>query len=174
MQISQALKILEDHNLPSNIVEHTLKVAKICSFLADYYPQINRNNLICAALLHDLFKLSDKDHSQEIFDFLNSILEPIIAQIAYKHDFSSIIDPEKQPFNLEEKILNYADKRVKHDKIVSLEERFKDFKLRYNPKKDNLDWVINAQKAYFSLEKELFESLDIDPEDIKEENLKDL
>ncbi len=174
MQISSALKILEDHNLPSNIVQHVLKVARICSFIADYYPEVNRRNLICAAILHDLFKLSPNDHSKEIFDFLNNILEPQLANIAYKHDFDAIVDSTLQPFTLEEKILSYADKRVRHDQIVTLKERFEDFKLRYNSDAEDPEWVIKAKKAYLELEKDLFDSIDIESSDIKEENLKDL
>lgn len=174
MRINQALKILEDHNLPSNIVKHTLKVARVCSFMADYYPGINRSNLICAAILHDLFKLTSNNHSEEIFDFLNNLLEPELAQIARKHDFDAIIDPTQQPFSLEEKILSYADKRVKHDQIAPLQDRFSDFKLRYNPNNEDPKWVKDAQKAHLELEEELFAPLDIEPSDIKEENLKDL
>lgn len=173
MQISQALKILNDHNLPSNIVKHSLKVARVCSYLADFYPTVNKDNLICAAILHDLFKLSDKDHSKEVYDFLNSLLEPQIAEIAYKHDFSAIIDSNRKPVTLEEKILNYADKRVNHDKVVSLKDRFNYFKLRYNPDNEDPQWVLQAQKAYMELEEELFKNIEIKPEDIKEENLKD-
>ena len=173
MQISQALKILEDHNLPSNIVKHSLLVTKICAYLADQYENVNKNNLLCAAILHDLFKLSDKDHSKEIYNYLNDISEHKIAEIAYKHDFSAIIDPERKPNMLEEKILNYADKRVQHDKIVTLKERLQGFKARYNPDNEDQEWVIEAQKSYFRLEKELFKHLSISPEDIKEENLKD-
>ena len=37
----------------------------------------------------------------------------------------------------EEEIVNYADKRVMHDRIVSLEERFSDLKERYGRKSES-------------------------------------
>ena len=43
-----------------------------------------------------------------------------------------IENEEVQPKTIEEKIVFYADKRVKDNKIVSLEERFEDIKKRYN------------------------------------------
>jgi len=173
MQINRAKKLLEEHSVSDNIVKHVTKVAQICQFIADNNPKADKNALICAALLHDLFKNTD-DHSKEIFNFLNKLGEPKIALITYKHDFFSIIDPQKQPFALEEKILSYADKRVKFDQIVSLQERFDDLKQRYNHDEEDSDKVKKTHHAYFDLEKELFEPLNISPNDIKEENLKDL
>lgn len=179
MQIKEALNLLDEHEMPANIIDHVIKVAQISQLIAEAYIKngykIDEDALICAALLHDLFKITAKDkHSEEVYKFLNDLGKNKIALIAYKHDFSAIIHPDKKPITLEEKILNYSDKRVKHDEIVTINKRFDDFKQRYNPNEENPEWVKKAIDIYFELEKELFKPLDIGPEDIKEENLKDL
>ena len=45
-----------------------------------------------------------------------------------KHAYKAVIsdDPDMRPLTREEKIVTYADKRVAHNKIVSLEERFEE------------------------------------------------
>jgi len=90
------------------------------------------------------------------------------AEIIRLHRTLSIIE-EPEAFNtLEKKILFYADKRAKHDEVVDLEERFRDGRERngqQNSEKENLMFDIIKQQT-IKLEKELFEKLDIGPEDI--------
>ena len=45
------------HACVGGLLEHTLAVAKMCCFLADGYPVINRDLLLTAALLHDIGKM---------------------------------------------------------------------------------------------------------------------
>ena len=63
--------------------------------------------------------------------------------------------PSTHRTTIEQKLLFYADKRVKQDQVVSLEERFRDFNERYADKKDSGEsqqWYEEAQR----LERELF------------------
>ncbi len=55
---------------------------------------------------------------------------PEIGRIVSTHKGYSE-KPEEMPKTIEQKILAYADKRVKFDTVVSLDERFDDFKHRY-------------------------------------------
>ncbi len=55
---------------------------------------------------------------------------------------------------IEEKIVYYADKRVLHDKKVSLDERLADAKIRYSHEWDSSHWK-KLSVALFKLEKEL-------------------
>lgn len=45
------------HAYVGGLVEHSLSMAKIADFTAQHYPHINRDLLICGALLHDLGKV---------------------------------------------------------------------------------------------------------------------
>jgi 3'-5' exoribonuclease len=40
-------------------LEHTLSVTKMCAYLADSYPILNRDLLLTAAIFHDIGKLSE-------------------------------------------------------------------------------------------------------------------
>lgn len=50
------------HSYMGGLIEHTLSVAQICDFMSTRYKYVNRDILICTALLHDIgkiFELSD-------------------------------------------------------------------------------------------------------------------
>ena len=120
--------------------------------------------VVSAALLHDIVKFVDVknesfSHSKGASELFNALGYEKIAKIIEKHDFEGV-DKLK---TLEEKIVNYADKRVLHDKIVTLDVRFEDGAKRYNIQ--NTDEAL--YKPFYALEKELFEPIDIGPEDIK-------
>lgn len=98
---------------------------------------------------------------------LQKLGQPKLAQIISKHGYNSLIARKKsaRPSTLEEKILYYADKRVKFDQIVSLKERIKDGQRRYflNHSKKIPPSDTHVQKALFTLEKELCSLAGIKP-----------
>ena len=47
------------HNYNGGLLEHTLSVAELCNETADHYPHLNRELLLCGALLHDIGKLDE-------------------------------------------------------------------------------------------------------------------
>lgn len=47
------------HGFIGGLLEHTLGVAKMCDYMANNYPIINRDLLITAALFHDIGKLDE-------------------------------------------------------------------------------------------------------------------
>ncbi|MBI2208592.1 hypothetical protein HYU50_03780 [Candidatus Woesearchaeota archaeon] len=74
---------------------------------------------------------------------------PEVAKVISKHTLYKVEIEENQPKTFEEKIVFYADKRVKNDKVVSLEERYDDIKKRYDV---DLGWEMEFTKK---IEKEL-------------------
>lgn len=44
------------HGFVGGLLEHTLSVTKLCDYYAGYYPQLNRDLLITAAIFHDVGK----------------------------------------------------------------------------------------------------------------------
>jgi hypothetical protein len=74
---------------------------------------------------------------------------------------------EADPLTLsEEEIVNYADKRVMHDRIVSLEERFNDLKDRYGRDQKAMDYLDRMEKEIYGIEHKIFLILQIDPNDL--------
>ena len=47
------------HGFIGGLLEHTLSVAKLCDMAAKQYPFVDRDLLICGALLHDIGKTSE-------------------------------------------------------------------------------------------------------------------
>lgn len=90
------------------------------------------------------------------------------AELIRLHNSLSILEePEKLSY-LEAAILFYADKRVKHDEVVSLAERFRDGRERHG-KFDNLKTQTmfkEVEGKTHELENQLFELIHLRPEDI--------
>src|SRR3989344_598332 len=96
------------------------------------YPDM-QHEAACAAFLRE-----------KGFDALATIIEP-----------HGLLSPSPPRHTTEQKILFYADKRVIVDRVVSLEERFEDFKKRYGKGKEtprHAEWFKEARAT----EKELF------------------
>lgn len=47
------------HNFIGGLLEHTVGVAKLCNFIADTYPVINKDLLVSAAIFHDIGKMKE-------------------------------------------------------------------------------------------------------------------
>lgn len=159
---------------------------------------VNYELLFTAAMLHDMNRVCDfrtlerekfpeevtdekwqrwlslreqykgKTHGDIAYEILMEQGFTETAKVIQLHLSKNLILKTDQYDSLEKKILYYADKRVKHDEIVDLTERFRDGRERYG--NDDTDEEVklyqDIEKKTFELEKELFEKLDINPEDI--------
>lgn len=116
------------------------------------------------ALVHDLMKaISFKEVDQKslpkkyqnIHDVMatSRILkkqdEKNLARAVLSQQFDAVISPDHPIKSIEETIVYYADKRVAHTKIVSLEERFEEGSRRYGKRNKKIE------KEIFELEREL-------------------
>src|SRR3989338_10920894 len=125
----QCLEILKNNGTPSNIIEHCKTVARVAGKIADKLIErgknVNKGLVIAGALLHDIER--DKDnHVIRGAKLVKKLGYPDVARVISKHTLYNLKNNE--PKTIEEKIVFYADKRAKNDKIVSLEERYKDIK----------------------------------------------
>lgn len=154
---------------------------------------INLNILYSAAMMHDIarvcdfYKLDRSHFKEEITDekwekwkdlrkkytdihhadiaerFFKELKFHKTADAIYIHKSRVIVEEPERINTLEKKIMYYADKRVKHDEIVNLKERFRDGWERYGKYDDTKTLMLFRQieKQAFELEKELFDMLDI-------------
>jgi len=131
----ECLDILNKNKTPSNVIEHCKTVCKLAEEIADKVINkgidTNKKLVIAAALLHDIER-EKENHIAEGTKLLKSMGLSEVSEVIKKHSLYGIEDENVQPKTVEEKIVFYADKRVKDKKIVSLEERFEDIKKRYN------------------------------------------
>lgn len=148
-------------------------VARVALWIARQYQKAGREvnvSLVCAsALLHDIGKIieirrgGEVSHPQKGAELINREGYPEVAAIIGAHGLNTIYEEPEKLNNLETKIVYYADKRVTHDRVVSLKERFGYLKKRY-PKA--LGAIKKAGPLVQTLEKELFEPLGVDSSNI--------
>lgn len=112
-------------------------------------------------------------HVRAAYEILKELGEDEIAIIVKKHGFNSLIHPDEneRPQTWEEKILYYADKRVRHDQVVTIQERLHDGRTRYFPDGDIPETDAHVEKELYKLEKELLHKANLKPEDINEKSV---
>lgn len=165
----ECFKILREFDVPDNVMRHTELVNKIAVFLANKLQEagvdIDVDLVDRASLLHDLDKMQtikDDAHGEKTEEILIQKGYPVVGKIAKQHRFKWIHDPK---LSWEAKVVNYSDKRVMHDQLVSLTERLKDAWERYKDIAEYRDK--KAEELFFALEKEIFSLIRLIPEDLE-------
>jgi uncharacterized protein len=129
-------ELMARYSMLSNIVEHSLQVMRVSLAITDNLKSdviISRDMVIAGSLLHDITKtrsLETKErHDASGGKLLRELGFTRIADIVEQHVIIRDSDPQGR---LEEReIVYYADKRVMHDTIVTLDERVHDLIERY-------------------------------------------
>ena len=109
-------------------------------------------------------KYGEVHHATAVYEELKNRY-PEAARVAMKHRGSKLGTPEG-PKTWEEKIVNYADKVVSHDKITRIKERYEDFYVRH-PERDQEGLKEKIRQAT-KLEKEICSTIGIEPDKIGE------
>lgn len=91
------------------------------------------------------------------------------AELIRLHNSLSILEEPEKFANLENAILFYADKRVKHDTVVDLAERFRDGRERHGKYDDpkTRQKFDDVERLTYKLESQIFALISIKPEEIK-------
>ena len=155
-------ELYKKYYTPAHVIKHMEVVAelaeKIALKLIESGKKINLRRVRELALLHDLLK-HKSFNNKKINDVeltsaaLKSIGETSLAKSILTQQFDAIISKKIALAALEEKIVYYADKRVKHTKITSLEERLRDGRVRYHPTGKIPKIVPKIERKIFALEK---------------------
>jgi putative nucleotidyltransferase with HDIG domain len=133
----ECFELMKRHQMRENIVRHSVQVMKVSMALYENLrdPSSIRPELIHAgALLHDIAKTRAIETKELRHDLLGAeMMRELgyegIAQIVESHVVFNDFKPDGE---LEEReIVFYADKRVMHDQIVSLDDRIRDLVKRY-------------------------------------------
>jgi uncharacterized protein len=174
--LAECIALMEQYGMLTNIRHHSLVVARLaeqiraglCSF-APGRPQANRTLVISGALLHDIAKTpclgSSCDHAAAGAEICLRHGFPEIAAIVEQHVILSDYDPARYrtgQFNARE-IVYYADKRVRHNVVVNLDERLEYILDHYGKGNPNRRHLIreNFNKC-LTLEHHLFQWLPFD------------
>lgn len=136
--VDDCTALWERFAVPEHIQKHCQKVAHVATSLAKRAVECGMPNQIAAvqasALLHDVAKMYCVDyggsHAQEGAAWvLEATGNHLIAQGVMHHvwwPWDIDLDAHFLPLAVQ-----YADKRVRHDSIVSIDERFSDLMVRY-------------------------------------------
>jgi len=166
---------MEICGMPDNIKAHSIIVEKIAYIIArgniDAGFNISIEKVIAGSLMHDIGKSlclnSKADHAAKGSEICiqNNLSE--IADIVGEHIKLKRYEPEGAVMDGE--IVYYADKRVNHDKVVSLDERLEYLLMRYANNKDTIGRLIRKNfRECREVEKKLFARLNFRPEDLAE------
>lgn len=157
-----------------NIRAHSLVVARIAEFLALALRQggheIDVELTVSAALLHDIGKSfcleNDCDHAALGHDICLQHELPELAPLVLQHVVLDAQSFPASPLSAKE-LVYYADKRVNHDQIVTLDQRLDYIIDRYGHNDPHRHASIrkNFERCQL-IEAAIFSGLDFEPEDL--------
>ncbi len=167
-------RLLDEWGVPAHIRRHSRQVARVARvlgrWLREYGGQdLDPDLLEAAAVLHDVAKArclgSLQDHAKEGADILRGAGYAEVADLVGQHVELRGSRPHGRVDEAE--VLNYSDKRVRHEEVVSLAERFEDLIQRYGRNHAEAEARIRANwERTRRLEEKLFHRLPFTPEDL--------
>lgn len=170
--VSQCYGLFDQHRSPARLVRHCLRVNQVAVFLADALSlkgaRIHMELVDLGSLLHSLNHHRETPTAHHAELTARELAEfPELAEVIRRHPVESILDPERRPTSIEQKIVYYADRRVMDDEIVPLET-----KLYRTLAKELLRGLGSRAPALLvplvRLEQELFAPLDFAPMDLQQ------
>ena len=170
---NQCLELMEAHGMLPNIREHSFLVMEVARFLGEALTKAGFDLFLplvtVGALLHDLGKTpclgTLTNHAELGAGILAELGYPHLAQVVREHVHldGAIMDP--RPLR-EAEVVNYADKRVLHEAVVTLTARFADLKVRYGRTPEALARIHATEVKSQALEDRLFAPLRLTPLDL--------
>lgn len=153
-----------------NIVAHCRQVCRVSLLIVDHLKPdgLNRDLILAAALLHDVTKTRSfqtrEDHAETGAQLLTEIGYPEVGRIVGQHvrleSYFASADPN------EAEVVNYADKRVLHDRVVPLNERMGYILEKYGREPERKRAILLLWEKTEALEARLFAGLPFAPDDI--------
>lgn len=163
-------RLIAEMGMMEHIVAHSLQVCRVALFLADHLDPsaFDRRLIRAAALLHDITKTrsfrTQEAHAETGAQLLAERGYPEVARIVAQH-----VRLESYHFSscpTEAQIVNYADKRVLHDRIAPLGERMGYILERYGQDPGRREDILRLWRKTEELEGRLFSGLPFVPDDL--------
>ena len=162
-------ELMAKYSMLPNIVEHSIQVMHVSLAITDNLKSgvsVNRDMVVAAALLHDITKtrslVTKERHDTSGGELLRELGFPRIAEIVEQHVIIQNINLQGR---LEEReIVYYADKRVLHDTIVTIDERVHDLIQRYGTVEEIRNLILQNKSQVLTVERKIasFMKIDID------------
>lgn len=167
---ARCFQLWDAYGMLDNIRRHSLLVAHIASTIAQRAHELDIlgdvQEVRASALLHDLAKTYCLRHggSHALLGaswVVKETSQPRIAQGVILHVQWPWKLPEENKICILPIIVLYADKRVKHDKCVTLSERFEDLLVRYGKTQAAREGIRESWKLSKTIEQRLSAQLGI-------------
>jgi uncharacterized protein len=171
--MAQCFSLMEHYGMLENIKAHSVAVEKVASLLARGLRQAGQSvaleKVSAGALMHDIAKTeclhTKEDHAKKgekiCMDHHLYEIADIVAEHIVLADFAS--DHAVR----EKEIVYYADKRVNHDAIVSLDERLEYLLDHYGRnEKSRCDLIQKNFSLCRDVERKIFSMLPFRPDDV--------
>ncbi len=171
---SECMHMLADMEMPDHIKNHSMLVCRVALLITDGLASagvsLNRPLVKAAALLHDITKprsfTTGENHSQTGGEHLTEAGYPEVGDIVRQHVILDAYFKGEAPCEAE--IVNYADKRVLHDQVVSLDDRMTYILERYAKTEEHRRWLRVVWDQTLLLEERLFSYLNFGPGQVGE------
>lgn len=166
--------MIQEMAMLDHIVDHCRQVRRVALFLCERFLEqapavcLDRELVGAGALLHDITKTrsftTGENHAETGGIYVADKGYREVATVVRQHVcLDRYPDP---PVISEAALVNYADKRVLHDRIVTLEERMHYILERYGTvpeRRERIDWLWRVSRG---LEAAIFEVLVFTPEEL--------
>jgi len=164
------LDLMARYEMPPHVKKHSQTVTTVALYLTRRLNQggagLDPDLVRAAGLLHDITKRHSfnrpLDHALTGAKLLRKLGYPEVAEVVRQHVRLSASRP--QDLLAEAEIVNYADKRVVNDRVVSLDDRIAYIKERYAPTAEAGKWLERAMSRFYGLEKKIFSLLPEGPD----------
>ena len=164
---------MDIHAMLPHIREHSFAVMRVACFLGEALVEAGFDLALplvtTGALLHDLGKTpclgTTTNHAEYGAAILEDLGYPQVAQVVREHVHLNGERRDPRPVR-ESELVNYADKRVLHTEVVTLEDRFADLKVRYGRTPEARARINATETRARTLEKKLFAPLRLTPQDL--------
>lgn len=163
-------QLISEMGMMEHIVAHSLQVCRVSLLLTDHLglPGLNRELIRAAAHLHDITKTrsfeTHEDHAETGARLLADLGYPEVGRIVGQH---VCLDRYFSSATLtEEEIVNYADKRVLHDRIAPLSGRMGYILEKYGRNQERKRDILFIWQNTEKLEERLFDRLAFSPDDL--------
>lgn len=168
--LDECYALIDEYSMLPNIREHSEQVLRVSLVIADNLKggiAVDRELIAAAALLHDIAKtrsLETKEpHDASGAALLRGMGFASIASIVEQHVIFLDFDPAGR---LEEReIVYYADKRVMHEKIVTVQERVADLVARYGTTPEIRALIKENESLVLAVERKINGFMRIDIQD---------
>jgi uncharacterized protein len=164
------ISLMDQHGMLPNIKDHSLQVARIAVCLGKnmiaQFPELNLELVEAGALLHDIAKTETirtrGNHAQIGEEMVRAMGFDPLARIVAQH--VRLEDAYFKNGWMDEVVLvHYADKRVRHDEVVDLKDRFDYLVETYGRSQEAVERIGALYRDTLILEKRIFLHLPFSP-----------